>query len=115
MGNSATTFSGCVFVQWDHDNVGEPAIKALQGSLIVTVRENNVVPEPLKKKCVGGSSILSSGIVFYMQGNTFEEAKKQIDLSAGVSKAIITSNIFAGPQNITNNAKQAAIDLNLFG
>lgn len=48
------------------------------------------------------------------QANTFEVPQKQIELGTNVTKAIVTSNIFAGPQNITNNAKKAVIQQNLF-
>ena len=43
LGSSTTTFSGCVFVQWDYAKVGEPAIKAINGQLIVNVRRRAVV------------------------------------------------------------------------
>lgn len=48
------------------------------------------------------------------QGNTFEQPTKQLELQSGVYKAIVTGNIFAGKENITNNAKQSAVSLNLF-
>lgn len=49
-----------------------------------------------------------------LQGSTFEQASNQIELQAGVEKALVFGNVFAGAQRITDNAKQSQISMNLF-
>lgn len=37
-------------------------------------------------------------------GNEFQQAGIQLQLDAAVTRAVVSSNIFTGPQNISNNA-----------
>lgn len=111
-GQGTTTFSSCVFSGWDAYNTDAPAILATSGSVIVTVR-------PTGKRATSSVSLLTPPVPLpknqHSQSSTFQQASNQIELTSGVAKAIITGNLFAGPEKITNNANQTQIAMNVFG
>lgn len=44
-----------------------------------------------------------------VRGCEFQEAKPQVQLDAGVNKAVVTGNIISGPASIVNNGASVAV------
>ena len=60
----------------------------------------------------GRAAIQAEGGSVLVRGCEFQENKPQVELGAGVRRAVITENLIRGKERITNNSKGNAVIAN---
>jgi hypothetical protein len=58
---------------------------------------------------VSACALQASGGNVLVRGCEFQEAKPQVQLDAGVNKAVVTGNVISGPASIVNNGALVAV------
>jgi pectin methylesterase-like acyl-CoA thioesterase len=82
-GSGTVTFSGCEFVQWD------------------------------EQKKDGRAAIRAEAGSLMVQGSTFAQAKRQVELGRSVKKAVIVGNVITGGENVVVASSTTVVEKGL--
>jgi hypothetical protein len=95
--SGSVRFSNCAF--WGPCN----QIARIGGSGTVGFSDCTFVQWDSQKR--GLPAILANGGTLLVRGCEFRQAGKQLLLEEGINRAIVTDNVFAGPERVTNKSK----------